>query len=137
MSSLSEISQIGVVGVTEAMLGALAGGVVDAAFPDATPDAPFLVQLAEVAGETAVFAVITATFGRFLTETINPQNVDGGFPFFMGLSAGMGNYRIKLATLIAKLKIRAAESINYAAVMANEMIRVPPEQQGAPSKQME
>lgn len=122
MSSFSGIGQIGVVGVTEVLAGGVLGMLIDATFPDAAPDAPLLVQAAEVLGETAVVGIMIAMAGKQLVETINPNNATGGFTFFLGLTSGIANYRIKLETLMAKLRIRGAQTFNDIVGSAQPMI---------------
>lgn len=112
MSSLANVGQIGVVAVAEVLAGGGLGMLIDATFPDAAPDAPLLVQAAEVLGETAVVGMLLALAGKQIVQTINPTNATGGFTFFLGMTSGIANYRIKLETLMAKLKIRGAEAFN-------------------------
>ena len=114
MSSLSELSQVGIVAVVEVLAGGVAGIAVDAAFPDSAPDAPFLVQAAEVLGETAVVGMLLSVMGKYIIRKLNPSNATGGFTFFLGLTSGIANYRVKMEVLMAKLKLRGAGYLNSA-----------------------
>lgn len=106
MSKFAEIGQLGIIAIAELALGIVSGAAIDAVFPDATPDAPFLLQAVETVTETALMGIMIATMAQSIVPQINPDNVTGGFPFFIGLQAGMGQHRIKLETAVAKIKLR-------------------------------
>lgn len=122
MSSFANVSQVGVIAVAEVLAGGVAGMLIDAVFPDAAPDAPILVQAAEILGETAVVGIMLALSGKQLLNTINPTNATGGFTFFLGLTSGIANYRVKLETLMTKLRIRGAEAFNNAVGSVQPMV---------------
>lgn len=134
MSTAGELGQIGVVAAVEYLVGGATGAIIDAAFPDASPDAPLLVQAAEILGETAVMGMALSVMGKYIVRQLNPGNATGGFLFFLGMTSGIGNFRVKSEVLMAKLKLLSADAFNSATGSAREVVMEKMEQKAPPSQ---
>lgn len=134
MSTFGEIGQIGVVAVVEFLVGGGAGAIIDAAFPDAAPDAPLLVQAAEILGEAAVMGMSLSVVGKYIVRQFNPGNSTGGFLFFLGMTNGISNFRVKSEVLMAKLKLLGADAFNSVTGSAREVVMEKMEQKAPPSQ---